>query len=192
MVGWILSDNGQVGETVLGFPVLGTDADLVDLLADDVIDSFVVGLGMVEGGGKLRPSLYDAGIRAGLSAITIVHPSAVIAQSARIGAGSVVMAGAIINPGAVVGGNVIINSGAVIEHDCKISDHVHIGPRAVLSGHVSVGENTIVGVGTTCLQGLSIGAGVTIGAGSVVIRNVDDDQRVAGNPARPLNRKITT
>jgi len=38
------------------------------------------------------------------------------------------------------------------------------------------------------LPGVTIGARAVVGAGSVVTRDVSADERVAGNPARPIGR----
>jgi acetyltransferase-like isoleucine patch superfamily enzyme len=43
-----------------------------------------------------------------------------------------------------------------------------------------------IGSGATILGGVRIGREATVGAGSVVTRDVDPGQTVAGNPARPL------
>lgn len=45
--------------------------------------------------------------------ITLIHPTAVVSQYARVGEGVVVLAGAIVNTFASVGNGVIINSGAL-------------------------------------------------------------------------------
>ena len=53
-----------------------------------------------------------------------VHPSAIIAGSVCIGAGTVVMQGAIIQSCASVGRHCIINTGASVDHECQIGDYV--------------------------------------------------------------------
>ena len=77
----------------------------------------------------------------------LVHPSAIVSDSASIGEGSIIMAGAIIQPHASIGRHVIVNSGATLDHHCIIGDYAHIAPGAHLCGAVHVGEGTLVGVG---------------------------------------------
>ena len=77
----------------------------------------------------------------------LIHPSALISDSATIGEGSIVMAGAIIQPHANIGRHVIVNSGAAIDHHCILGDYSHIAPGAHLCGGVHIGEGTLVGVG---------------------------------------------
>lgn len=114
----------------------------------------------------------------------LVHPSAVVSPSARIGPGTVVLPVAVVNAAAVVGHAVIVNTGAIVEHDCYVGDGAHISPRAVLAGGVSVGERSWIGAGAVVLPGLRVGSDVVVGAGAVVTRNVPDGATVAGIPAR--------
>jgi len=116
----------------------------------------------------------------------VVHPSAVVSPSARIGAGTVVLPLAVVNAGAVLGSGVIVNSGAVVEHDCVLEDGVHLSSGAVLAGGVQVGERSWVGAGASVIQGIRIGSGVRVGAGAAVVRPVENGLTVAGVPARPL------
>lgn len=116
--------------------------------------------------------------------MTVIHPKAVLADSVKLGYGTVVMAGAILNPYATVGDHCIINTGASIDHDCNIHDFVHIAPHCTLCGEVEVGEGTWVGAGTTVIQGVRIGRDCFIGAGAVVVKDIPDGSLCYGNPAR--------
>ena len=122
--------------------------------------------------------------------LTLVHPSAIIADSAQIGCGTVVMAGAILQPDVTVGEHCIINTGAVVDHETRIGDFVHIAPHCTLSGEVQVGEGTWIGAGATVIQGIHIGKNCFIGAGAVVVKDIPDDTLCYGNPARVIRKII--
>ena len=120
--------------------------------------------------------------------LTVIHPSAIKAESATLGLGTVVMAGAILNPDVVVGNHCIINTGASVDHDCVIGDFVHIAPHCTLCGEVEVEEGTWVGAGTTIIQGVHIGKDCFIGAGAVVVKDVPEGSLCYGNPAKVIKK----
>lgn len=118
----------------------------------------------------------------------VIHPDAIVSPDVEIEEGVFVGPGAIIHTGAKIRAHAIINTGAIVEHDCVIGKNAHIAPGCVLGGGTQIGEHSLVGIGSTVLPMMVIGQGATIGAGSVVIRSVDDGAVVAGNPARVLVR----
>lgn len=120
--------------------------------------------------------------------VTIIHPSAVKAESVELGYGTVVMAGAILNPFVKVGNHSIINTGASLDHDVLVDDFVHIAPHCTLCGGVEVDEGTWIGAGSTVIQGIHIGKNCFIGAGSVVVRDIPDNSLCYGNPARVIKK----
>lgn len=188
VVGFVDRDPGLHGRAVGGLRVLGGDELLGELVADGVT-GFVIGVGSV-GDASVRAHLYEHGLTVGLTPVTVVHPTAAVSPSARLGSGTVVLAGAIVNAGAAVGDNVIINSQVVVEHDCVIGDHVHVATGAQLASGVRVGAGAHIGAGATVIQGCCVGAAGVVGAGAVVIRDVADATTVVGCPARPIRRMV--
>jgi len=174
---------------VSGIRVFGDDNYLPELYAQGVRDTFI-GVGTV-GDSQSRTRVYELARRYGFRIVSAIHPTAVVAASAKIGDGPTIMANAIVNPGANLGDNVIVNTRAVVEHDCVIGDHVHIATGAVLSGMVTVGRGAHIGAGATVRQGLTIGEGAIVGAGAVVVRDVPTGTTVVGVPAEPIATKVT-
>ncbi|MEY4505417.1 MAG: hypothetical protein RL154_1718 [Pseudomonadota bacterium] len=115
---------------------------------------------------------------------TLIHSSAVISQSSSIDIGSVVMPLAIINADAKIGKGAIINSGAIVEHDCTLGDFVHICPKAALAGNVNVRALSWIGISSCVIQGKNIGKSVIVGAGAVVINDIEDGLTIVGVPAK--------
>ena len=119
-----------------------------------------------------------------------IHPSAMVASTAKISDGSVVMQGAIIQSEVLIGKHCIINTGASIDHECKISDFVHISPHATLCGNVHVGEGSWIGAGATIVPGVKIGRWCIIGAGSVVVKDIPNNVVAYGNPCKVVRKNI--
>lgn len=114
----------------------------------------------------------------------LVHPTAIISQSATLGHATVVLPYVIVNAHASVGAGVILNTRCTIEHDCVVGDAVHVSPSATLCGDVHVGEVSWIGAGSVTIQGRRIGHHAMVGAGSTVIHDVPDHTTVVGSPAR--------
>lgn len=141
------------------------------------------------GNAKIREKIIKtAGKTANVA--TLIHPCAVIADSARIGKGTVVMAGAVINPDAVIGEGCIINTSSSVDHDCVLGDYVHVSVGAHVAGTVSVGSATWVGAGATVSNNISICGGCMIGAGAVVVKNIDVAGTYTGVPAKLSSKTI--
>lgn len=146
---------------------------------------------MAIGGARGRDRLQIAQWfrEAGLRLATLVHPTATVSATARLGSGCQVLAQAVVAADAVLGDACIVNNHANVDHECVLGDGVHMAPASVLCGCVTLGDNVMVGANAVVLPRLRVGANAVVGAGSVVIRDVPDDSVVAGNPARLLGAK---
>lgn len=137
----------------------------------------------------VRARCYEQAQARGLAGATLVHPSATVSLSARIGHGTVVMPRAVINAEAQVGENVVVNTGAILEHDCVVGDHAHLSPGAVAGGGTNIRAFAQLGMGAVALPGAEIGEGAVAGAGAVVLDSIPPGVIAVGVPARPLERR---
>lgn len=178
LVGFVAPDaaGSRLGDDV---PWIGPDAALADVPAGVLL---VNGVGSTAAGGR-RAAAFDAGRAAGRAFRSVIHPSAVVAASVRLGEGVQILAGAIVSSGVTLGDDVLVNSGAIVDHDGVVEAHAHIATGAALAGGVRVGAGTHVGLGARVIQGVAIGSGCTIGAGAVVLADVPDGATAVGVPA---------
>lgn len=84
---------------------------------------------------------------------------------------------------------VVVHKDSTIGRDVKVGQNVTLGARANGAGPPKIGDGVFIGPNSVCLGG-SVGAGAVIGAGSVVLHPVAADEVVAGNPARPVRRRV--
>lgn len=116
--------------------------------------------------------------------VTVIHPKAIISETASLGIGCFVGAGAVVQSCTKIGDHTIINTNAVVEHDCVIGNFCHIAPNATLCGSVMIGNNTLLGAGSVVIPRIEISNNVTVGAGSTVINSIDSNCIVVGCPAK--------
>ena len=159
------------GERVFGYPVLGCDADLPELLRCH--DAGLVSIGQIKTV-EPRLRLFAKLLENNRLPPPIVSPRAYVSRHAVLGDGTVVMHGAIVNAGARVGRNCIINSLSLVEHDVTVEDHCHISTGACLNSGVLIGEGSFVGCGVAIKQGVHIGKYCLVGMGLAVRRDCQD------------------
>lgn len=179
LVGLLDADPDKRGADVLGFPVLGDES----LLAQLGVEAVFIGIGGVPSN-RVRRRAFERMRAAGLPVVSLVHPSAVVAASARLGEGTTIMAGAVVNPDAVLGDGVIVNTRAVVEHDCRVGPFAHLCPGSILGGSATVGEEAFVGLGAAVIQGVHVGARTVVGGGAVVVRDLPEGVLAVGCPSR--------
>ncbi|HEY6510871.1 MAG TPA: acetyltransferase [Burkholderiaceae bacterium] len=174
-------DAGRADEPFCGSSVIGGREALDELRRRGVRHLF-----LAFGANAARLALADELQREGFEFPSLVHPSAVIADDARMEAGVFIGPGAIVNAEARIGKQSIVNSGAIVEHDVQLGSAVHLSPRACVAGSVRVGDCVWVGAGAVIRDKLSIGAHAMVGMGAVVTRSVPAHSVVVGCPAKPM------
>lgn len=85
----------------------------------------------------------------------------------------------------VIGSWVAVDSQARIGHNCQIGPYSTLALGCTLGGSTHIGECCYVSHMTSKEQ-ISIGSHAKVGIGSVVIKNVAEQQTVVGYPARPF------
>tara|TARA_Y100001968_G_scaffold29678_1_gene22991 strand:+ start:889 stop:1644 length:756 start_codon:yes stop_codon:yes gene_type:complete len=103
-----------------------------------------------------------------------------------------------IHPGAQIGRGVFIDHGmgvvigetSQIGNRCLLYQGVTLGGTGKEHGkrHPTLEENVVVGAGAKVLGAITVGTNTRIGAGSVVLRDVDADSTVVGIPGRVIHQ----
>lgn len=111
-----------------------------------------------------------------------------ICQDLKLGKGCIISMDAKISTNVNLGDFVFVNMGSRICHDGRLDDYVTVSPDVSLAGNVYVGAETEIGIGAKVIQGIRIGENTVIGAGSVIIRNIDDHCMAAGVPGKKIKQ----
>jgi len=157
--------SAEVGQRVLGYPVIGTDDDLERLMKE--YSDFHIALGFIRSPHR-RIDLWNRLIEHKANMPVLISPLAYVSGHAAVGAGTVIMHHALVNASAIIGNNVIVNTKALIEHDAFVGDHSHIATSAIINGGARVGSGSFVGSGAVTRQGAEIPEGSFIKANSIV------------------------
>ena len=112
----------------------------------------------------------------------------IIEDNCEIGCGSTIDRGSLSNT--IIGKNTFIDNQVHIAHNNKIGENCIIAGQVGFAGSSVLGNNVMIG-GQAGISGhLKIGNNVKIGGGSGVIRNVPDNSKVMGYPAKDFKKFI--
>lgn len=164
-------DEGKDTDEILGYPILGGDAELQRLRKYYSYALITIGqirspVSRMQVNEKLLSLDYKLPI--------IISPRAYVSKHAIIDSGTIVMPGALINAGASIGKNCIINCKSLVEHEAIIGDHCHISTGAVINGGVVVGSGTFIGSNATIKEMVKISVNQFIRAGKLCTGDNDE------------------
>lgn len=112
-----------------------------------------------------------------------------ICEDVKMGEGCIISMDCRISTNVVLGDFVFMNTGSKICHDGHIGDFVTLSPNVTLAGDVRVEKESDIGLGTNVIQGVTIGAFSVLGAGSVVVRDIESFCTAVGVPAKKIKKR---
>ena len=185
IVGFI--DDAPKSDNVRGVPVLG-GMDKLPLLKE-MYDVEAVYCPL--GNNRLRVKFLSYAKELGYHIPNFIHPSVEIAPNVKIGKeGVYILPKTIIMPWCQIEDYVMMSVGSILSH------HSHLKKGCFLSFGVNFGASIVAneyaycGISSTIMTGLhELGEDCLIGAGAVVIRDVDPKAVVAGVPAKVIKYK---
>ena len=178
LIGFIDDDVNSWGNVINGYPVIGGMDSLEKLSLDTYV---VVAIANYEVKRKIVNKINNR-----FKFATIVHPRVWLHDYMTLGEGTIIYEGAILTTNIKVGNHVIISPKCGIGHDSIIKDYVSLLWNVNVSGNDIIEEGVMMGSASTVIQGKRIGKGSTVGAGAVVIDNIDSYSTVVGVPAKVI------
>ena len=178
LLGFIDDDENIQGKEINGYKVLGTTTNVAEFP-----DAFFV---CAVGASKTRKKIIDRikTIQPEIKFGTIIDPSVEMSEYVSIGEGTIICAHTIITVNITIGEHVIINLDCTIGHDAVLKDFVTLYPSVNVSGCGTVGYCCELGTGMQMIQGKSVADYTIVGAGAVVVRDIETPGTYVGVPAR--------
>lgn len=177
----IIDVKERIGETILGYSIIGCDNDLEGLRKR--YSSAILTVGQIENS-NLREKIFSILSDLAFDIPTIVANTAYVAKSSQLGKGTIVMHGALVNAHVKIGNNCIINSKSLLEHDVEVGHHCHISTAATLNGNVKIGNNIFIGSRAVVKQGVKLSSNIIVGMGSTVLKSISKPGIYFGTPVK--------
>lgn len=162
-----------------GKPVLGGVDNVRN--KSDKYDSVVIAIGYKHM--DVRNRLYAKLKLHGVKFATIIDKTALLDSTVVIGEGTVITSGVVLDKGVTIEENVFINVACCIAHDSVIGAHSFLAPRVAIAGFTHVGKMSFLGINSTIIDNLCLPSKIRLGAGAVVISNLEGSGLYVGVPA---------
>ena len=177
LLGFIDDNKELIGKEINGYKVLG-DREFLNNFDKEV---YVV---IAIADYCIKEELVKYLTNKNIQYATLIHPSVKINRTISIGKGCIIYQNVIMTVNINIGNHVIISPKCGIGHDSLIEDYVTVLWNVNISGSEKIRQGVTLGSGCTIIQGLEIGRGSFVGAGAVVIRDIDESKTAVGVPTR--------
>jgi sugar O-acyltransferase (sialic acid O-acetyltransferase NeuD family) len=137
---------------------------------------------------RVRMRLYRAVKQKGYTCASYVSSRAFVWHNATIGENAFVFENNVLQHQVSIGNNVVLWSGNHIGHRTVIHDHCFVTSHVVISGFCEVGESSFLGVNASLNDGIKVGNDCVVGAGAVVVKDLEPRGVYVGNPAKPTGK----
>lgn len=120
----------------------------------------------------------------GAQFVTMIHPRALVYESAIIGEGCVISGMSSIGDGAIVGDFVNV-AGSIVGQDSVVGDY-STTTAFVNIASATIGKRVFIGSHSVVLNGKKVGDDAYVCVGSIVLSNVKANTKVIGYPAKKI------
>lgn len=184
ILGFIDDDDSLQNEIINGYQVIGKTNDITKYT-----DAFYV---CAVGSSKIRQRIVEnlKQINPTIKFATLIDPSVEMSDMVEIGEGTIICAHSILTVNISIGNHVIINLDCTVGHDAIIQDFTTLYPSVNVSGMTQIGVGCELGTGMQIIQGKTIGDFSIVGAGAVVVNDIDANCTAVGVPAKSLSKNL--
>lgn len=145
-------------------------------------DRFLFAIGDIDIKKQLITKLKEKGAKF----LTLIHPTAIVADTAKIGEGAIICPFCLVSDNVRLDDFVMMNTYSSCGHDAKVGKYCILSPYATLNGFVILEDEVFLGTHSTIIPYKKIGYKSKISANSVVMRDVLPNKIVFGVPGKAI------
>jgi len=185
VVGLYHYNDERVGENIHGIPILDSNSNLFKKESLKNMN-FAISVG----DNKIRANLAEQIRRKGGNIPTLIHPTAVVSMYATISNGVVIHVNSVVQADAAIGQDSVLSYNSSVTHSSTIGKSCYLAAASTIGAYIIIQDYVLVGQAAVLVSGKLeyVGSNSIIGAGSIVIKNVEPNTIVAGNPAKLIKR----
>lgn len=143
-------------------------------------ERFLFGIGLID----VKRRLIDALVSKGAQFERLIHPTAIVCPTAKLGVGVVLCPYSIVSESVVVGDYTMLSYFASCGHDAKIGAYSVMCPYATLNGFVVVEEEVFLGTHCTITPSRKVGHHSKVSANTMVRKDAPPYSLVYGVPGQ--------
>ncbi|WP_299675074.1 hypothetical protein [uncultured Tenacibaculum sp.] len=113
-----------------------------------------------------------------------IHPSVTVCRSFKMGYGNVIQAGSVISSNTIMGNHNTFNSMCLFGHDTVMGNHNFFAAHSLIGSNIKMGSYIFMGLNSSLNNKIEVGDNIMVAMGSNVIKSIQDNQVVMGNPAK--------
>lgn len=172
ILGFLDDDREKTGKEFYGYKVLGTTEKLEELEERPHVSAVLA----IQDGNIRKRIVEEHNMFQAWE--TLIHPTAVIAQTAEIGKGSLVFPHVTVSVDSSLGKFGLYYLNATVSNDCVFGDYVSVMTGTTVSEHVKIGEESCLSAGSCIYPHKTLGRRVKTAAGAVVSKDCGDDVKI--------------
>jgi acetyltransferase EpsM len=172
ILGFLDDDASKIGKEFYGYEVIGRVSDLRSL-SGRIPVSAVIAIQDGEARKNIAEQNSDFGGWA-----SIIHPTAVIAPSSRVGKGSILFPQVTVSVDSSLGDFGLYYIRSVICNDCRIGNYVSVMSGVSVSEHVEIGEESFLAAGCCVYPHKRLGRKTEVSVEAVVSKDYGDGAEV--------------
>jgi len=180
IAGFLSADPTKLDGYSTNRPILGSPEDFKPQPTD--------GLLLAIGIPRVRREVAEQLEARGARFLTLIHPTAIVVDTAEIGSGSIICPYAIVSDAVRVGRFVLLNYHASLGHDSSAGDFAVFSPYAAIGGAACIGNDVLLGLHASVGPQRSVEARSVISANSCALSDAGPDALVYGVPGHVAAR----